>query len=456
MGLFSKPDPAKLMEKRDVRGLSKLLSSKDAAERRVAAQALGEIGDPSSSDALLRALDDPDDGTAAAAAYGFVGISGAQAWPALGAWWSSAHDGNRCVFVAGATAQAGDPLATDLLLTMSAHSSEGVRATAFEGLGLLASKGALPQAQRERVVQALCAALEDTATVRLAAAEALGALGEPAALSQLLEAAARPATTEDEQKAATAVRAALAALGPPSSEELLGLLTGDAEQRRVAVGWLRKEPRPDDPLTGAWFRALTGDWAGGDPMKMRGGREALQTLLADSEYARLVMAGLGSAGEAIVPMLEAELTRTTWLAPYAFQALCAMKSPRARAAAASGYEGVVARAGGNGADTCRAALARMGGAEALEALIRELSCADWSRRVKAAEALGLLGDRAALPALQVALADPFSQAQVTAAAPDQYADDFVREAMLRTTDVYPVRDAARRAIERLGGLPTPT
>jgi hypothetical protein len=29
------------------------------------------------------------------------------------------------------------------------------------------------------------------------------------------------------------------------------------------------------------------------------------------------------------------------------------------------------------------------------------------------------------------------------------------EAMLRTTDVYPVRDAARRAIEGLGELPTP-
>jgi len=80
---FLKPNIRKLKEKRDIKGLVKALYHKDSSIRIDAANALGEIGDPSAVDGLLGALKDESTDVRRAAVRALVKIADDKSIPAI-------------------------------------------------------------------------------------------------------------------------------------------------------------------------------------------------------------------------------------------------------------------------------------------------------------------------------------------------------------------------------------
>jgi HEAT repeat protein/energy-coupling factor transporter ATP-binding protein EcfA2 len=171
--------------------LQYVLHTRNGEIQRVAAAALGELGDPAAIPALQQVLRDPRSGGQRSAAAALGELGDPAAIPAL---LQALHDPERRIRQAAAEAlgQLGDPT---ILLQQVLHDPESdARSTAAWTLGELGDPAAIP---------ALLQALHDPDLyVRRAAAAALGELGDPAAIPALLQALHDPESTVQQGAAA--------------------------------------------------------------------------------------------------------------------------------------------------------------------------------------------------------------------------------------------------------------
>lgn len=181
-----------------------LLSDAHFLVRRLAARALGQIGDPLAVAPLLDAAEaDPEltrDVTVAVVRIGAA--SGPDLRRDLDSSVRTAGHRRRGTIAARALGMIGDVASVALLVEVLEDEAAGsLRATAAGALGEIGSPEAVP---------ALLAALEsDDARLQAAAARALGAVGDPSAVPGLAEALDEPRTHE----AARAVAGALRRIG---------------------------------------------------------------------------------------------------------------------------------------------------------------------------------------------------------------------------------------------------
>ncbi|MBM4320175.1 MAG: HEAT repeat domain-containing protein, partial [Deltaproteobacteria bacterium] len=207
----------------------------EQVERRLAAvRALAEIGGPQATGPLSRALGDPASHVAALAAQELGKLGDARAIPAL---ISRLADGAAaCPQEVGTALSSLRPEAVGELARLLAEGATLAQCRAAEVLG------GCPEAEAG---DALRAALGSTAAAtREAAARALGRRGDPAALVQLGEAL----LGDLEARVRLAAAEALAALGGAGAAELLRIALADsfAEVRRAALAGLEALGQPAD------------------------------------------------------------------------------------------------------------------------------------------------------------------------------------------------------------------
>ena len=159
-----------LLAKEDVDGLTALLVADERQVRIAAAQALGQLCQPSTIPSLIGAMGDAEVPVRWAAAKALTQI-GRPAIPAL-ITTLDGKGGRLAPFALWALGEIGSPLAIDALIEASSSKEWRVRWSAAEALGDLRGR---------RAIDALIDALGDRdVRVRNAASEALQEIGEPA------------------------------------------------------------------------------------------------------------------------------------------------------------------------------------------------------------------------------------------------------------------------------------
>ena len=399
MPLLGPPDVARLLAKKDVRGLIKALGyEKAAAVRCGAAQALGGVGDPGAVGALAAALHDGDATvrTAVATALGRIGAAGAAAplaaslldpdratrkaaaealdavaWrpdrDAVGAtYWAARQAWDEC-------AEIGAP-AVGALCDALADEDGGDRAAAARALGTIGERAA---------AEPLAAALEDkNPAVRLAAAQALGAIGDARAVEPLIL-----AHGDTDRAVRRAAAAALAQIGPAAVDPLAAALKG-----------LRMPDRRADAA-----RALG---AIGD---VRVAVETLTAALRDgaANVRQAAAEALGAIGDAcaVEPLVAVFATYGDQpnVCGAAAEALGEIGPPAVDALIA-----LVEDREAKGRRFAARALGTIGDVRAVEILVVALRDEDQGVRVDAAIALGRMGDARAVEPLIAALEDEAS------------------------------------------------
>jgi HEAT repeat protein len=245
MSLFGPPDIAKLKAKRDVEGLVKALGYRkdQGGVRKDAIVALGEIGDPRAVEPLIAALDDEQTGRAAMKALGQIGDP--RAVEPLIVILTNEHQRplSRGRDAAEALGEIGDPRAVGPLIA-AAHdvSAWGASSDALGKIGAPA-------------VEPLIAALKDgNTTAAIAAAMALGAIGDPSAVEPLIEVLTEAGNDGQSRRAAGV---ALSRIGDARAiEPIIAAVTTDLTDPSLAVrmtavmllGWTG-DPRAIAPLS---------------------------------------------------------------------------------------------------------------------------------------------------------------------------------------------------------------
>jgi HEAT repeat protein len=143
MGIFGSPNVGKMSEKHDVRGLIKALSyKKDAAVRKAASEALGELADPRAVEPLIGALWDEDAGVRVAAVQALGNMSDGRVTEPL---IDALRDDDSRVAMAAAEALGGraDARAIEQLITALGHSPE-VRESALAALVKIGAPAVVP------------------------------------------------------------------------------------------------------------------------------------------------------------------------------------------------------------------------------------------------------------------------------------------------------------------------
>jgi HEAT repeat protein len=174
---------ARLKERRDLAGLVRLLERGDPSVRHLAAEALGDLGDPAALPALLTALAGPDEeGVRWRAAEGLARLGE----PAVAGLAALAEDGDPDVRWKAIVAlgDIGDHRAAPTLRGRLADPDRFVRGRAVSALARLGAQ-CLPL-----MLEALT---DSEPRVRQGAAEVLGQVGDRAAIEGLLEALQDPA-----------------------------------------------------------------------------------------------------------------------------------------------------------------------------------------------------------------------------------------------------------------------
>ena len=231
---------------KDVEALPVLLQAlddRDAPVRCAAANALNELGSPQAADALLQTLHDPDPTVVAAAVEALASLRVQRAWPELLRLVDS--ESNR---VARAAAAALPRLEYDLRVPTPTEQSdppdadtETRVAAATAVLGIIGNSSVL-----KHIVPALDSR---SVPVRMAAARALGRLGDPSAVHRLINVLEGDPPVRMAQVAAQA----LGELGDPSSAYALEAAkkSTDAAVRHAAQMALirmgRSRIAPEDP-----------------------------------------------------------------------------------------------------------------------------------------------------------------------------------------------------------------
>lgn len=249
MPLFSPPNIERLKAKRDVQGLIKALQHRDAATRRDAATALGDIGDERAVDPLIASLGDGDADMRYESAEALGKLRDHRAVEGLARlldWDAESSEYVRAV-AAHALGRIGDPRAADhlrgALFWALAHGDGSLRNAAAEGLrdlgdesakgALLASleskegdvRGGAAQAlgklRDSNALEPLVGLLEDEDEwVRLSAVYALKDLGQPDAVGALTK-----ALYDSDEDVRTAASVALESLGGPTEGDVGALVS---------------------------------------------------------------------------------------------------------------------------------------------------------------------------------------------------------------------------------------
>ncbi|HQG93438.1 MAG TPA: HEAT repeat domain-containing protein [Acidobacteriota bacterium] len=247
MSLFGPPNVKKLAQKRNIAGLSQALGyQKDSFVRLSAAQALGNLGDISALEPLIKTLGDRDESvrTAAIAALGALG-DGRALPPLVAALTGTAWRVRQAA--AEALGSLGDPRALAPLIQALDDSEPQVRQAVAGALGWL---------RDPRAVAPLIRALgDDQGDVRRASAESLDMLGEPkwkeyvtgeyqsdftrlgtSGDPRALEPLVRALGTVTHQDPRIQIIKALGALKDPRAiEPLIGILENDPTASRAAA-----------------------------------------------------------------------------------------------------------------------------------------------------------------------------------------------------------------------------
>jgi HEAT repeat protein len=309
VGLFGEPNVEKMKARKNVRGLIKALGyQKDYGVRRVAAEALGEIGDPRAVDPLTNALN--DDKVVRRAAIRALGEIGA---PAVVPLTNALKDGKEVVRGAAAEVlvKIGAPAVEPLIAALT-DKHEDVRWTVAEALdkiGWLPDEGANGVAywvaKREwdqcvligapRAVAPLTNALKDDVVgVREAAAKALGKIGDPRAVEPLIL-----ALKNDARVVREAAAFALGKIGAPAVEPLTNALKDNAKVVRLAAAFALVEIGGPavEPLTNALkdekseVRKVAAEVLGKIGWLPDAGANGVAYWVAKKEWARCVMIG---------------------------------------------------------------------------------------------------------------------------------------------------------------------
>jgi HEAT repeat protein len=375
-----------LGDARAVEPLLPLLRDEDWSVRRVAAETLGQLGDARAVEPLMGLLDDADSDVQRAAAQALEQLGEVEELGELGeADWGVGR------VMRGVTGevlrQPSDVDAVESLLTALRNESSSVRYAAAQALGQLGDA----RADEPRIVKRLPGIV---GRLPGAAPRQLGnAVVEPL-LAQLRDA--------DWHVRQAAVKAAV--------EPLIGLL-GDADQRvqRAAAAALGQlgDARAVEPLLSALRDAPV------EPLPLRLGD-------ADSGVRHQAAEALGQLGDvrAVEPLI-----------------------------------GLLGDAGSDVQRAAAEALGRLGDVRAVEPLLRALGDEDSDVRQVAAEALGQLGDGRAVEPLLTALRDPdWSVRRAAAAALGQLGDARAVEPLLTALrdEDSDVRQAAEAALGQLG------
>ena len=340
--------------------------------------------------------------------------------------------------------------------------SPPVRAAAAEALGALGDPAALPQ-----LAEVLDS--DDSPPVRANAAQALGSLGDPAALPQLTEAL----DSDDSPPVRANAAQALGSLGDPAAiPQLTEALDSDdsppvraaAAQALGSLGDPAALPQLAEALDSddsAPVRAAAAQALGalGDPAALPQLAEALDS--DDSNPVRAAAAqALGALGDpAALPRL-AEVMGSDNSAPVraaAGRALGALGDPAALpdlAEAAAGDDDPAVRA------AATEALGELDNPQALSQLVQAAESDESAAvRAAAAQALGSGGDPTALPALVEAAtadADPAVRAAAVEALAELEDPGAIAPLAQAVGDASPrVREAAEEALAGLGATVTP-
>lgn len=354
MPLLGPPDVARLLAKKDVRGLIKALGyEKAAAVRCGAAQALGGVGDPGAAEALDAVAWRPDRDAV-----------GATYWAAKQAW-------DEC-------AEIGAP-AVGALCDALADEDAGDRAAAARALGSIGDSAAAGP---------LAAALADkNAAVRLAAAQALGTIGDARAVEPLIL-----ARGDTDREVRLAAAAALAQIGSAAVDPLAAALKG-----------LRM---PDRRADAARALGAIGDRAAVEPLTaaLRDGVANVRQVVAGA----LGAIGDASAVEPLVAAFAANGDQPNVCGAVA-EALGEIGSPAVDALIA-----LVEDREAKGRRFAARALGSIGDARAVETLVVALRDEDQGVRVDAARSLRMIGDARAVEPLIAALKDEASLVRLEA------------------------------------------
>jgi HEAT repeat protein len=425
MGLFGPPDIAKLKAKRDVNGLIKALTyQKDtdyrsplyhesAGIRRAAAEALGQIGDGRATEPLAALLQDGSEPVRYAAAMALSTFRDARALEPLVVLLNQRLTG--CASVATALGELGDaravgPLVNALEIQTECtprcpnpyeynQAYESLRQAAAEALGRLGQPAVGP------LIKSLGEDRGDGREMdRHAAVEALVRIGQPAL--EPLAAALQDSHTDHQ-----AVAEALAKLGQPAVERLkVALREGDPSARLAAAGALTEMGVPADPATRAWHVVAMQKWDEAVAMNAAAVEPLAAALkLRDVSVRNAATKALVTIGQPAFDPLVATLRDSNMDARLAAaKALGALGDARA-------VEPLIAAIKGSNRDVHWAvvmAVYQLGDVRAVELLIPMLEywrLYSWApafgKKVSrtAAEALGRLGDARAVPPLLEAL-----------------------------------------------------
>ncbi len=220
---------------REVRSLLPFLVDAHPHVRWQVAVSLGQLGDSIAVPALTKALDDSASGVVQAAAVALLKIRGDRAVPDAAAALDRLPSYLRAV-LADALGDVEGPAARDLLFARAADTSDPPTAAgAISGLGRRPAWG-------DASLPLLRPLLGDRDfTVVCAAAEALGALGDTAAVPALAALFDRTFTTQDDD-VRTSSATALAALKTPAALQALRAARRDRDHRVRAIvagalGW---------------------------------------------------------------------------------------------------------------------------------------------------------------------------------------------------------------------------
>ncbi len=213
---FSFASVKKLSARRDVPGLIRALSNRDPAVQYEAVEALGNIGDPAATEALMGALTGDQYSGIRWKAAEALGKIGAPAVPALiGALKNPDEDIRwKAAIVLG---EIGDARAVGPLVDLLVDQDRFVRSRAGYALGMIG-----PPA----VIDLRTALVDGGVETRRAAAAALGTIPDPAAVDALLQGLDDPSDEVRQE-----VIAALSRQGEAAFDPLIAALGGPGQKR---------------------------------------------------------------------------------------------------------------------------------------------------------------------------------------------------------------------------------
>ena len=438
MGLFGPPNVGKMEAKRDVKGLINALGyQKDASVRRVAAAALGKIGDARAVDPLSAALKDNYSNVRHAAADALGRIGDARAVEPLIAALQDSFG------VRGAAADALDKIGWRPRQDEIAAAYWAVK----EGWDKCIEIGS-------PAVAPLVAVLKDSPYfVRRAAAQALGRIGDARAVAPL-----STALKDGDWEVRAAAVGAMVKIGTPAVAALMvALEDGDCNVRKQAAGALDEmDWRPGKDESGAAYWIAKKKWDKcieiGAPAVA-----ALSAALQDSDHhVRKVAAdGLGRIGDArAVEPLSAALkdsddsdSNVRRAAVEALEKIGDTRAVEALIAVLKDSHRWVVR------PAAAYALGRIGDARAVEPLIAALKDSHSDLRRAAVEALEKIGDARAVEALMAALKDDGELVHEAADAMVKFGTATVEPLMVALKDGdCNVRKQAAYALGRIGDV----